>query len=178
MDKKSLILKSIIFVPISCIICVLVIHTSLSALNHHYVYNSNTVSSATIEKIIYENYPDAYTPYKNLDSLIGDYKNIKHIYELNFTQRMPLYIYVVSTNNLVSTTNFLVIFNDNSYIEDIIFLNENKALSKKTYLNNDYISSLLKNEYANNLDLDNIISKNQIIKGIQNAALNLIYEVK
>lgn len=182
MEDKVLNLKIIILVPISCILCVLIIFTSLSSLNHHYEYNDNFASETAIHSVLYDIYPNAYTPYKNLDYFIRDYKNIDHIYELSFTQQMPIYVYVVSTSNIVSNVTFLLIFNENSKIENIIFLNDDNTISKNSDLEYALLNEFLIGKDANNLELDDLSyiynDRFNISKGLNSAALNLIYEVK
>lgn len=174
-------LKSILLVLVSITICVSVVFICDNSLKQYYSYSKNIASEDSINEIISELYPDAYEPYTNLDYLIGDYNYINHIYKLDFTQKMPIYLYVITTNNISSSATFLIMFNDDETIQDILFLDNSNYYDGNFYTMSD-LYNVLKDENANDLDLDSVYysdkNNKHIIDGIESAALNLIYEVK
>lgn len=177
MRSVSISLKSILLVIVSIVICVSILSISKNKLQHYYDYNQSITSEESINEIIYALYPNAYEPYKNLDYLIGDYKYIDHIYKLNFTQKIPVYIYMVTTSNISSISTFLIMFNDYGTIENLVFLDKNNLYTV------DDFNTKLKNKNAKHLDLDDIYNNNNknnhhIINGIKSASLNFIYEVQ
>lgn len=186
MKSKVLHKFKIIFISLiilfSILVCVSIISVTSTLLSPYYSKVENQMSDFTVSNILLEKYPSAYTPYKELDHLIYEYEYIQNIYKVNFPQKMPLYVYLMSSGDLINQSTYLVIFNDEYEIEDIIFLDENRSMDDSSFFDNmEFVESLL-GYTAHDIELGLIDeikdSKNYILSGVRSAALNLIYEVK
>lgn len=166
---------------ITCLLCTLSVYLISNILTPFYVQASSSVSEESIFKILQEEYPSAYLPFKNLDEYINGYDGIDHIYKVSFTQKMPLFVYVMTKNDYSTSITYLVIFNDLGEIENLIFLNNFDTPYKKAYLDSEEFLKSIEGQKAPYNTLDSIASisrsANFIIEGIEDASLNFTYEV-
>ncbi len=180
-DSKQ-IFYSVFIIIITTFICVTSLTIANNALTPYYVEAKNKVSEEAAFSILQEKYPDAYFPYKNLDSHINDFNNIDHIYKLSFTQKMPVYVYTITQSDLGTPFTYLVIFDALGYLQDIIFLTTNEELYTNDFTSNGNIATMLKGQKAPLIEYDATSSaspaSNFIKRGINSAALNFTYEVK
>ncbi len=170
-----------VFVIFSIHICGYIVTKTAYSLKPFYVEANNIVSEDTVNDILLEKYPDAYFPYKNLDHKIKDYSNIEHIYELTFTQKQPIYAYTMTTSTLGTYITYLVVFDAQGYIQDIVFLNGTTSFYFDTFYSEDGVVDTLVGSKAPHLEsvefTNEMITSNYILKSVKSAAKNLVYEV-
>ncbi len=177
--KYSIMILSSLFLSVLCIGILNTIYTSLTP---YYKYTESMLSEDAVFEILKDQYPNAYYPYKNLDYLINDYEGISHIYKLSFPQKSPKYVYSIKESSLTSVYSFLVIFSEHGTLEDIIFLNEDYNQFQNSTNETTKLMNKLRGTEAKDIIIDSVsgasIESNYILKGINSAANNFIYEVQ
>ncbi len=171
-----------VLIIISSLVCVAILVEAKTKLEPFFVRASENVSDEAIFKVLNDNYEDAYYPYKNLAYLINDYESIEHIYKLEFTQKLPLYAYVIQERDYTTPVTFLIVFNSVGGIDNIIFLKQYSSLYDSSYMKNKNIADVFEGQKAPNINTDSIASVTPsaifIQNAIENAAKHFTYEVK